>query len=88
MHITKNAVGNKSQKSTPNTESIPTNNSPAACKASLPRPANHAQQQVEQLLLQGLRYEDIAKQLGVGRSAICFHATNIYRDHNVKIAGN
>jgi DNA-binding CsgD family transcriptional regulator len=38
---------------------------------------------VQRLLLQGQRYEDIANRLGNTRSAICTHASAIYKEHNV-----
>ncbi len=84
MQITKNAVGNHVTKIYAQHRVHSHKQLATRLQGIAPTPSKPRRQQVEQLLLQGLRYEDIAKHLGVGRSAICFHATNIYRDHNVK----
>ena len=84
MHITKNAVGNHVTKIYAQHRVHSHKQLSIRLNGITPKPSKPRQQQVEQLLLQGLPYKDIAKQLGVGRSAICFHATNIYRAHQVK----
>ena len=44
--------------------------------------------QVEALLLRGLSYTEIARELGIGNATVSFHARRLYKIHHVRGRAN